>query len=126
MPQWCKEHGYHTRAIGKIEHGNLVDEVRYWDGGRWSFWADGRGASLELIDPHQDNDFALAWEASDESEKTEWEEEVTGDEHNAGMRRTQNKEERSRLKNEQTHNLTLNDIAITEHRTYRANKSAWF
>jgi arylsulfatase A-like enzyme len=29
LPQWFKEHGYHTRAIGKIEHGNLVDEVSW-------------------------------------------------------------------------------------------------
>ena len=54
--------------------GNLVDEVRYFDGGRWSLWADGKGASLELADPRQDNDFASAWEASEEIDKTAWEE----------------------------------------------------
>ena len=54
--------------------GNRVDEVRYFDGGEWSLWADGRGSSLELIDPHQDNDFASAWGASDETEKAVWEE----------------------------------------------------
>ena len=54
--------------------GNPVDRVRYYDGGRWSIWADGRGSSLELIDPRQDNSVASAWEASDESEKAEWEE----------------------------------------------------
>lgn len=53
--------------------GNLVDEVRYFDGGRWPLWPDGGGASLELIDPEQDNDFPGAWGASDESEKAEWE-----------------------------------------------------
>jgi len=52
--------------------GNLVDRVRYFDGGRWSIWADGRGSSLELIDPNQDNSVASAWEASDESEKASW------------------------------------------------------
>jgi len=54
--------------------GNPVDRVRYYDGGRWSIWADGRGSSLELIDPRQDNSVASAWEASDESSKAEWEE----------------------------------------------------
>ncbi|HVR74131.1 MAG TPA: lamin tail domain-containing protein, partial [Planctomycetota bacterium] len=54
--------------------GNLVNEVRYSEGGSWSRWADGGGGSLELIDPHQDNSFASAWDSSDESEKTAWEE----------------------------------------------------
>ncbi len=54
--------------------GNLVDEVRYFDGGVWSEWADGRGASLELIDPRQDNGVASAWTHSDESTKATWEE----------------------------------------------------
>jgi hypothetical protein len=54
--------------------GNPVNSVRYHDGGTWSRWADGRGSSLELIDPTQDNSFASAWEASDESGKSEWEE----------------------------------------------------
>jgi hypothetical protein len=53
--------------------GNLVDEVRYFEGGAWPVWADGRGSSLELIDPLQDNDFASAWGASDETEKSVWE-----------------------------------------------------
>ena len=52
--------------------GNTVNEVRYADGGRWSAWADGGGSSLELIDPDQDNSFATAWDASDESAKSEW------------------------------------------------------
>ncbi|MEM7232105.1 MAG: CotH kinase family protein, partial [Planctomycetota bacterium] len=51
---------------------NLVDEVRYHDGGDWDLWADGGGASLELIDPNQVNDFGSAWAASDESEKASW------------------------------------------------------
>jgi len=53
--------------------GNLADEVRYFDGGRWSLWADGRGSSLELIDPNQPNDVASAWTHSDESDKSTWE-----------------------------------------------------
>ena len=64
--------GENVRFVDRI--GNLVDEVRYYEGGSWSQWADGLGASLELIDPRQDNDFAAAWEASDESEKSSWEE----------------------------------------------------
>jgi hypothetical protein len=52
--------------------GNLVDEVDYLDGGAWPSWADGGGSSLELIDPFQDNSVASAWEASDESPKSEW------------------------------------------------------
>ncbi len=52
--------------------GNTVNEVRYFDGGRWSEWADGGGSSLELIDPSQDNSFASAWAASDESSKSAW------------------------------------------------------
>jgi hypothetical protein len=54
--------------------GNPINRVRYHDGGRWSHWADGGGSSLELIDPRQDNTFASAWEASDESDKAAWEE----------------------------------------------------
>ena len=54
--------------------GNLADEVRYEDGGRWPAWADGLGSSLELLDPRQDNSVASAWEASDESAKSRWEE----------------------------------------------------
>lgn len=54
--------------------GNEVDSVTYEDGGEWSHWADGGGASLELVDPEQDNSRGAAWEASDELEKTTWEE----------------------------------------------------
>ncbi len=49
-----------------------ADEVTYYDGGRWPFWADGRGSSLELRDPHSDNSKPDAWADSDESGKTEW------------------------------------------------------
>ncbi len=53
--------------------GNLVDEVRYFDGGTWALSADGRGSSLELIDPAQNNEVGLAWGGSDESNKSRWE-----------------------------------------------------
>ena len=51
--------------------GNIVDTVRYFDGGEWPRWADGGGSSMELIDPNQDNSFAQAWDSSDESQKSE-------------------------------------------------------
>ena len=54
--------------------GNPADEVRYHDGGLWPKWADGGGSSLELLDPNQDNSVASAWEDSDESTKSQWEE----------------------------------------------------
>jgi len=53
-------------------NGNVVDTVRYYDGGTWPDAADGEGSSLELIDPRDDNDVAAAWAASDESEKSSW------------------------------------------------------
>ena len=52
--------------------GNLADEVHYFDGGYWPSYADGGGASLELIDPDADNSLPTAWAASDESSRTEW------------------------------------------------------
>jgi len=51
---------------------NLADEVRYYDGGRWSNYADGDGSSLELRDPRADNSKPEAWAASDEGSKTQW------------------------------------------------------
>ncbi len=48
-------------------NGNVADTVRYGEGGEWPFWPDGRGSSLELIDPFQDNGAAQAWDASDDS-----------------------------------------------------------
>lgn len=51
---------------------NLVDEVHYFEGGRWPEAADGGGSSLELSDPRSDNASAEAWWASDESGKSTW------------------------------------------------------
>ena len=53
-------------------NGNIADEVRYHDGGRWSEWADGGGSSLELRDPNADNSKGEAWDASDESAQSTW------------------------------------------------------
>ena len=39
----------------------VVNEVNYGTGGRWGQWADGGGASLELIDPLADNQLANNW-----------------------------------------------------------------
>jgi hypothetical protein len=50
----------------------VADEVTYVDGGRWPVWADGRGTSLELRDPHGENDAPDAWAPSDESAKSSW------------------------------------------------------
>lgn len=51
--------------------GNTVDTFRYHDGGHWPHWPDGGGPSLELIDPWAENDSPQAWDASDDSEKSE-------------------------------------------------------
>ena len=51
---------------------NPVNEVRYYDGGRWPKYADGGGSSLELRNPFADNAQPEAWAASDESLKAPW------------------------------------------------------
>ena len=50
----------------------VVDRVRYRSRGRWAGYADGAGASLELIDPKADNTKPESWAASDESAKMAW------------------------------------------------------
>ena len=54
--------GERVRLVDSV--GNLVDKVRYFDGGRWPANADGRGSSLELKDPRADNRHPNAWSAS--------------------------------------------------------------
>ncbi|MGY8687905.1 MAG: hypothetical protein ACKVHP_09245, partial [Verrucomicrobiales bacterium] len=54
------------------QNGNAADYVRYVDSGRWPTEADGRGSSLELRDPWADNAQPEAWQASDETNKSEW------------------------------------------------------
>ena len=46
---------------------NVADLVRYADGGRWPGRADAGGSSLELRDPHADNNCPEAWAPSIES-----------------------------------------------------------
>src|SRR5439155_4485125 len=56
----------------KDANKNPVNEVRYYDDGRWPANADGGGSSLELRNPFADNAQAEAWAASDESTKSRW------------------------------------------------------
>ncbi|TMP98937.1 MAG: lamin tail domain-containing protein, partial [Verrucomicrobia bacterium] len=56
----------------KDANKNPVNEVRYYDDGRWPANADGGGSSLELRNPFADNTQAEAWAASDESTKSRW------------------------------------------------------
>ncbi|YCM44659.1 lamin tail domain-containing protein [Verrucomicrobiaceae bacterium 227] len=51
---------------------NVVDEVRYFDAGRWPAQSDGGGSSLELIDPAADNQIAESWAPSDEASRSSW------------------------------------------------------
>ena len=51
---------------------NPVDEVRYFESGRWPWHADGGGSSLELRDLDADNGIAEAWSVSDETHRAEW------------------------------------------------------
>jgi hypothetical protein len=53
--------------------GTIVDEIRYYDGGRWPVWADGGGASLELRSPLADNRVAEAWGNGFGGEQGSWE-----------------------------------------------------
>lgn len=64
--------GKSDRVILRDATGNVADEVRYFDDGRWPDYADGGGSSLELRDPNADNSKAEAWAASDETGKTGW------------------------------------------------------
>jgi hypothetical protein len=56
----------------KDASNNIADELRYFDSGRWSAYADGGGSSLELMDPWADNARPEAWAASDESGRSAW------------------------------------------------------
>ena len=52
---------------------NLVDSVYYHTGGDWPELAGGQGSSLELRHPDMDNSKASAWIASDEVNKSSFE-----------------------------------------------------
>lgn len=51
---------------------NRVDEVHYFDGGRWNHRADGEGSSLELIDPNANNNLPENWAVSDTLGQSTW------------------------------------------------------
>ncbi|CAN5347859.1 hypothetical protein BH23VER1_BH23VER1_20880 [soil metagenome] len=51
---------------------NPADAVQCGDGGRWPCFADGGGSSLELRDPHADNNVPESWSHSDESDRSQW------------------------------------------------------
>ena len=53
------------RIILRDELDNVIDDVHYFDGGRWPSIADGGGASIELIDAWADNNVGEAWMASE-------------------------------------------------------------
>jgi len=50
----------------------IASEVVYRDGGRWGFWSDGGGASLELIDPEADTYLPGNWADSDDTGESRW------------------------------------------------------
>jgi hypothetical protein len=52
--------------------GNPADEVSYEDSGRWTPYADGGGASLELRDARNDNASPEAWGASATAQLGAW------------------------------------------------------
>lgn len=51
---------------------NPVDDVTYYDSGKWHGAADGGGSSLELRDPDADNSNAAAWAPSREEDRSAW------------------------------------------------------
>ena len=59
------------RPVGSNEWV-LLDQVRYDDDPPWPPQADGQGASLQLIDPWQDNDRVANWAAADPTAPAPW------------------------------------------------------
>jgi hypothetical protein len=53
-------------------NGNPVNEVHYYQHGRWDGRADGGGSSLELRNPDIDNAQPEAWAGSDETSRSAW------------------------------------------------------
>ena len=84
---WLKEAHGNIEALGNYsgrlgnngellrledQWGNLADEVDYHVGGEWPELPNGGGSSLELVHPDADNSMGSAWQASDESSKSQW------------------------------------------------------
>ena len=53
-------------------NNNVVDEVSYFDGGRWPEFADGGGSSLERRSPLADSAAPENWAASNETGRGQW------------------------------------------------------
>ncbi len=49
-----------------------VSDVTYGDGGKWGFWSDGAGSSLELIDPQANEHFPSNWADSNDTGESRW------------------------------------------------------
>ncbi|MCP4192425.1 MAG: hypothetical protein GY768_17565 [Planctomycetaceae bacterium] len=60
------------RIVLRDSLNNRLDQVHYYDGGRWPSAADGGGASLELESPFADNSIAEAWSASVPNPDSQW------------------------------------------------------
>ncbi len=84
---WLKEAHGNINALGNYsgrlsnngelirledQWGNLADQVDYRVGGEWPELPNGGGSSLELMHPGSDNNKGSAWQASDESTKSQW------------------------------------------------------
>ena len=60
------------RILLRDSNGNTADEVHYYERGQWPEFGDGGGSSIELRDPDADNSRGGAWAASDESNRSSW------------------------------------------------------
>jgi hypothetical protein len=49
-----------------------ASDLIYGDGGKWGFWSDGLGSSLELIDPEADVHFPSNWGDSNDTGESQW------------------------------------------------------
>ena len=64
-----------TNSLGELKTNTVhavVAETAYVGGGRWGYYADGGGSSLELTDPGADPLRASNWADSDETRKAPW------------------------------------------------------
>ena len=50
----------------------VVSDLVYGDGGKWGFWSDGQGSSLELIDPDADVRHPSNWADSSDVSESLW------------------------------------------------------
>ena len=61
------------RRLRRMEKLNVpVSDVTYGDGGKWGNWSDGRGSSLELIDPEADVHHPSNWADSNDTGESLW------------------------------------------------------